>query len=826
MVCKFLGIGLVLGTLAASGTSSAQARKPVPDRTSPALARSFELVYYSSNPVFSGRTSFREWPGKPEMTTDQRIEYLRLLADRLAREGGRLVDQPVVSEEMIRQAKDRVRPAPLPKVRIIQPLDLWKWQIDVKQEAAGTWSAYAYDDWFWNAIRAPYVREVSGDLWFRTRVQPPATPRVWLEFEQLVDECWVFVNGRQAIHHEGYGPFCVDITSLLKQGEGNSIALRIPAKAGEQVGIGGYVRLIGTGDQKIEKPFVYTKSISETGGRATAEISVSCRIKNWAVPFTGSLAVALRPRENGAVAATTARKIQVSTNGEQGVELVLQLSGARLWTPVQPDLYEVRLELSDAAGRRVDDIALTAGVRTVEQRAGRFFLNGKPFFMVGFLDTMNYAPKALASSHSEIAPSDEQIIRTILGAKAAHANTLRLTPLGMKTPEREAANGWPPFSLMTDGTNYSRYAELADQLGIGLIWTSRFWGWQMSMLNAEDREIQVTRDLPVSLEAVRNHPSILVWEGMNEVSLVLHRGLMASTKPNPRLEANIELYKKLRAAYLATVNAVDKSRLINPDSSWVESDENHPGLYPALPAADLADPKIYQTIHLYYGWYKPTAAIWTLPGLCDPKTRDRAFVVQELGAEAMPRWDLYREEPWYGIWVNNAARYGAKLETDAIGRPLRVLDNSEYRLSQAYQALLFQAYATAIRNYGGNGFTVCTIADGFARGMYHKGVLDVYNRAKLGWFMARIVMDELFPTGTDGDAVLSPSDALKLKISSTAAKGYQDRTLVVRVTDASGREIDEKRFPVPALAYGISEVGNWSPRFQGDGFYFLDYELR
>jgi hypothetical protein len=790
------------------------------------VVRSFELVYHTQDSSFDGRSNFREPEGTPEMSTEQRIEYLRLLASRLSGEAGELLDSPVVTERMIEEARAKLRPAPLPQMRTLQPLSYWRWQIDADGEAADAWSTAEFDDQNWNEIEVPYVREVPADLWFRTRVRIDAPALVFLQLEQPIDECWIWVNGRLVKHQDGYQPLTAEISGFLEPGAENLIAVRFAAKPGDQVGFCGYVRMVLTNEQFIDEPFVFTDKLGpRRGGVAEAEQVVRCLVRNQSrSPFEGNLEADFTPWAGAAGKALPVKgsiPVAVPAGGESSLELRLSVPAAELWSPDRPVLYKVRLLLTAGDGREVDDAVVISGVRKIEQDGNRFRLNGEPFFMVGFLDTLTSPPRSLTGTHGDIVPSDQNIIRTILAAKGANANTIRIHSLGMTSPDKYLANGWPPFTVMSDYTNYSRYAEIADQLGIALSWTTRFGGFQMSFLK-RNPEKALIEQLPGSIKSVRNHPSIFVYEGMNEVALVLGRGLEAAKSPSPQLKANVERYRKVRGDYIRTVNRVDPTRLINPDSSWI----NDHRMEPWIPDEALDAGNVYANLHLYYGWYRPTASIWALPAFCNPAGRSKAFVLHEMGSEAMPNWSLYSEYDWNGIWINNASRYCRDLERTAIGRPFRVLENSEYQLSQAYQGLLFQLYATAVRNYGGDGFTICTLADGFGRSLYHKGALDLYYRAKLGWVMARIVMGEYYPSGADGDVVLTPGDPLRIKVSSISPQKAGASRLIVSVKDAVGKEVDRRVFSVPDLRYGVTEVGEWFPGFPEEGFYFIDYELR
>ena len=814
----------VAGTLAACAVSCG----PAPDTREPALARSFELIYHSSDSAFDNRTHFKEADDLAQWSTPQRIQYLRLLAQRLTQQDRTQLEAQVVNDKMIEETLDNLRPIPETTVRRRLSLVYWKWQIDVEAAAEGYWSVPEFDDGHWNHARLPFVRETDADLWLRTRVTPPSFIRAVLELEQVLDQCSIWVNGKLAARHEGYEPFEVDVTSLLQPGVPNTIALKIPFKPGEQVGPGGYARLAFVGRQRIVAPFTYTRDIEVRENEPGEALQVvRCQIENTAQePFEGHLIATLHRWADTTSEEGTLSSAPLTVPPGQQIEAQLELNilKARLWTPDQPDLYKVTLVLRDSTGRDVDDTVVVTGIRSVAVKGNRITLNNRRFFMVGFSDMLTYPPRSLASTHSEVAPADAMIIRAILTAKLANANTIRLHPLGMRTTEKEIASGLPAYAARTDATNYRRIAEIADQLGIALIWPTRFWGAGASFLE-NDKEKELQEQLPASIRAVRNHPSIIGYEGMNEVGFALRP--KKDQPPGPERRSLLSRYQRIRRAYVQTVTATDPTRLINPDSNWVQWDAHSRELAPFLPESTSRDSQnVYATLHMYQGWDHPISSIWTLPFICDPTRRALPVVVNELGSEAMPNWSHYRDHLWYGVWVNNTNRYCSVLEKNAIGRPLNVLEDSEYLLSQAYQALLIQLYGAAVRNYDGDGFVICTMSDGFAMGHYHKGVVDIYNRRKLGWTGAGIVMNKHHASGQDGDFVIGPSDTLKIRVSSISHERQRGRILKVRATTQGGSEFARKQYSLPDFGFGVLDVAQWQPAFPGDGFYFVEYDIR
>ncbi|KKK78378.1 hypothetical protein LCGC14_2844180, partial [marine sediment metagenome] len=68
--------------------------------------------------------------------------------------------------------------------------------------------------------------------------------------------------------------------------------------------------------------------------------------------------------------------------GGAGADLTVRVRGAKLWTPLQPNLY--RAELTGRLGPKIcDRVAFRFGMRRIHVRRGRYRLNGKPLWFRG-----------------------------------------------------------------------------------------------------------------------------------------------------------------------------------------------------------------------------------------------------------------------------------------------------------------------------------------------------------------------------------------------------------------------------------------------------------
>ena len=364
-------------------------------------SRSFELVYYDPSTKFRGRTHFRD-PENDPLTTEQRIAYLDAYADLLRREndlGDDWLSSEVVSEEEGRQLASQIKARPLPRNREIVPLRFWRWKLEGAEK--DEWVASDFDDSLWNELEVPTVLDMGRSMLLRCTAHIRASERVVLDIESIHDGYELWVNGEAVAHHEGYEPHSVDITSfVIRPGQENTFAIRVGKKAGYQIGIAGCIQVVGTRSVYIEDLFV--KPVEAMEGRP-ARVQINVTVRNVGdQAFSGRLEARFNrwyPEEDGAVAYEMVA-MEVEVGPGEAVELSEECvwTGAELWWPQRPRLYRVEAVLRSEGSEQIDDYVDTVGIRTIQQRGGRLYLNGRRFVWRSFGDNLGFAPGA--DSHS------------------------------------------------------------------------------------------------------------------------------------------------------------------------------------------------------------------------------------------------------------------------------------------------------------------------------------------------------------------------------------------------------------------------------------------
>ena len=196
--------------------------------------------------------------------------------------------------------------------------------------------------------------------------------------------------------------------------------------------------------------------------------------------------------------------------------------GLALWSPEDPKLYDLRLELLDADGTTVDVVESYFGMRKVEIRDGKVHLNGRPYYQRLVLD-QGYFPQGILT-----APTDDDLRRDIELAKE----------MGF--------NGARKHQKVED----PRWLYWADTLGF-LVWGEMANAYQYS----PDYVRRITAEWQEAVRRDYNHPCIVAWVPMNESWGV------------PTLRSNQAQREHLLALYHLT-RSLDTTRPVVSNDGW------------------------------------------------------------------------------------------------------------------------------------------------------------------------------------------------------------------------------------------------------------------
>ena len=388
-------------------------------------------------------------------------------------------------------------------------------------------------------------------LWYRRTFMAPPHPagqRVLLNFGAVDWECAVYVNGALAGEHRGgFDPFTFDITPHLKAaGEQELVvAVRDPTDDGQQP----------RGKQVRRPRGIYYTAVTGIWQTVWLETVPESHITGLRIePDLDGRQVRIRVEGTGtgAVSVTVldgTKQIQRAT-GTKDAMMGLFISAPRPWSPDDPFLYTLRIRYGS------DEVESYFGMRSITVRADasgvrRLFLNGKPLFQLGLLD-QGWWPDGLYT-----APTDEALAFDIQKTRELGFNVIR------KHVKVEPA----------------RWYYHADRLGM-LVWQDMPSGNN----RGAEGEANFERELKSVVDALRNHPSIVMWVPFNE-----GWGQHATER------------------YVAWLKGYDPTRLVNNTSGWTDAK-----------VGDVVD------LHAYPGPAMP------------PLERNRAAMLGEFGGLGLP----------------------------------------------------------------------------------------------------------------------------------------------------------------------------------------------
>lgn len=300
----------------------------------------------------------------------------------------------------------------------------------------------------------------------------------------------------------------------------------------------------------------------------------------------------------------TSAAVDAATDLAPRLTLALPAGRVRLWSPEDPALYDLTVELLDGSGAVVDAAQTYAGLRSVAVDGAAVLLNGRPVFQRLVLDQGLY-PDGLMT-----APTDDALVADIRLAQAAGFNGARLH---QKVFEE-------------------RFLFHADRLGY-LVW-GEFGDWGATRdehRSGEDYQHPTASFVTQWLEALErdySHPSIVGWCGLNETH-------------QPLTDRITQLDDVTRAMFLAA-KAMDTSRPVLDASGYshrvLESDvwdshnyeqdparfaEQMSGLADGRPDENLS-PGEHRSMSVPYSgqpWFcSEFGGIWWAPGA--PDTRE------------------------------------------------------------------------------------------------------------------------------------------------------------------------------------------------------------
>ena len=336
-----------------------------------------------------------------------------------------------------------------------------------------------------------------GTGWYRRSLEIPSDlgdRRVFLRFDGAMSHARVYVNGKEVGYWPyGYNTFAFDITSFVRPGEANTLAVRLENKHESSrwyPGAGLYRNVHLTFTSPVYVPLWGTQIQTPTIEASRAYVDVRTRIAGLSTLAGRPLQVKTKILSpEGKVVALREEEIQ-SAGTERLYHTGFDVERPQLWDIDQPHLYKYVVELSEG-GRLLDRDTTTFGIRSIELKAGDgFYLNGRKLKFQGACLHHDLGPLGAAVNEAAM----RRQIRTMqdMGVNATR------TSHNMPAPE---------------------FVRLCDEMGMPVMAESFDCWAQAKVPNGYNLDFNEwhERDLTNLLHQFRNSPSVIMWSIGNEV---------------------------------------------------------------------------------------------------------------------------------------------------------------------------------------------------------------------------------------------------------------------------------------------------------------------
>ena len=368
----------------------------------------------------------------------------------------------------------------------------------------------SYDDHAWHILDLPHDWSIEGEMnkdtglypggigWYRKGIPWIASwqgRKVYVDFDGVYMNSDVWINGHHLGHRPyGYISFRYDITPYLTQGN-NVIAVRadnskLPSarwytgsgiyrhvwlNVANQVHVGHWGTFVNTPEVSADNAVVDIQTQVVNDSDKDKLLDIEQGIYSYA----------------GRLVANTHNRISTKAGSENKLQQTLKIRYPLLWSPDNPNLYEVRTVVKENA-RILDQYHTPLGIRKIEfNPKWGFRLNGEPLIFKG---TCNHDE---SDGIVGAAVPDDVLYWRLMKLKEMGSNAIR-TSHNPRSPEFYAF--CDVLGLMVMDEAFDGWDTPKAKYDYGLYFT-KWW--------KTDMESFIRRD--------RNHPCVVMWSIGNEV---------------------------------------------------------------------------------------------------------------------------------------------------------------------------------------------------------------------------------------------------------------------------------------------------------------------
>jgi Glycosyl hydrolases family 2, sugar binding domain/Glycosyl hydrolases family 2/Glycosyl hydrolases family 2, TIM barrel domain len=377
------------------------------------------------------------------------------------------------------------------------------------------------EQWFGSDMRGSTLTRVPGVIqeafpayhgvaWYGRSFVAPSNPnlhgRYRLRFDAVDYLADVWVNGVHVGEHEGgETPFVLDVTQAVRPNAENRLIVRVLNPTNEPIdgiALNGTPRLckivpfwngnlydyggiIGS-VALLMAPAVRVEDLWVRPDWKTGRIRIQATVRNTtSQPVRGFFEFDVVPASGGEIL-TTARLEHQLLPSDSVVETELLIDNPHLWNLETPFLYRVTARLHTPESEFVDEASVRCGFRDFRVENGYFRLNGKRIFLRSTV-TLSHCPVGQRLPPTQV---PDLLRRDMLYSKMAGFNVVRIV-----------------------GIPYPYQLDLCDEIGL-MVHESCFASWKLDdSPKMKERYDRSTREMVLR---DRNHPSVAIWEMLNE----------------------------------------------------------------------------------------------------------------------------------------------------------------------------------------------------------------------------------------------------------------------------------------------------------------------
>lgn len=351
----------------------------------------------------------------------------------------------------------------------------------------------SFNDSAWESVNIPHTnkllphhafadKEYQFVSWYRKKITIPDAERVFLDFDAVMIAAEVFVNGKQVIENKGgYTPFSAEITGMAAPGSEAVVAVRVDSTERKDIPpYGGVVDYLTFGGiyrdvwvRTSSKSYIKNMFARGLNVLTSPKLEADVDIEESAAGQT--ITLSLKDSSGATVAEKT-----FPAAGARTTVAIDNLSGIKLWSLDEPNLYQVEAVLKSADGSVLDTYSTRFGFREAWfHKDGAFRLNGERVKLMG-LDRHQMFPYIGQAAPPRLQKRDADVLKYELGLNIARTSHYPQSPY---------------------------FLDRCDE--IGLLVLEEIPGWQhigdeaWKQISYRDVRSMITRDY--------NHPSIILW---------------------------------------------------------------------------------------------------------------------------------------------------------------------------------------------------------------------------------------------------------------------------------------------------------------------------